>query len=533
MRKLSEIVNLEKAYRQVLNDEQHSQDLIPDIIYFIDSKNIKARMLDELRKKMDSNQFKVGDLFRMDVPKGNYFIRPAARPHLVDWIVYQALANYVGAKADKKTSSNVYSSRFNRRTSELLHWREQWLKFERAFWANFDGGYRHVFKTDITAYFCNISLEKLRSAIIGMLDTSDESDKVLELLFNGVLRPWTEKQRNAGFGLPQGIITSSILANLFLARVDARLSRNRRIRYLRYADDMRVLAKDLTEAKIALKELSGELRSIGLDLNERKTQILSGSEVERELRDPQQLTIAGVQTILGSGDDRLIREIAIPMLGDLFERSFDSTNPFGGRHLKFSVNCLVRLREIYKDLPDQVEVIGVKLLDQLEYMPSFADVFSRFFGAFPRTSFKKKLLRFLKKPSNIYEWQEMHILDSLLRFDSFNSNDLRLFRDIAFSGDKHVLCRAKAVLLLGKFGDENERYELMARFHDESDYCIRRAIVIGTWELSIAERNSFYTTVKRTDQDQAALIDYVKSTQEPVYFDPFIPSPVSIIEEPY
>jgi len=49
----------------------------------------------------------------------------------------------------------------------------------------------------------------------------------------------------------------------------------------------------------------------------------------------------------------------------------------------------------------------------------------------------------------------------------------------------------------------------------------------------IAERNDFYAMVKRTDTEQAELVDYVKSLKELAYFDDYVPSPVLPIEERY
>ncbi len=324
-----------------------------------------------------------------------------------------------------------------------------------------------------------------------------------------------------------------MLANLFLHNVDALLSRNKKIQYLRYADDIRILARTKPEAKIALKTLIGQLWGIGLDLNEKKTQILNPSQVEQQLRDPRRQDIDTIGNILNWGSEDLIKKVAMPLLNDLFERSFDSSNTFGDRHLRFSINCFVRLREIYKGRSKDIEAIGLKFIDKLESMPGSANTFSRFFSVFPQETFKKQLLQFLKSKDNIYEWQEMWILDSLLRFQPFSQGELQVFRDIAFDKSKYSPTRSKAILLVGKFGNEPDRYELMTKFDEETDYLIKRAIIVATQELSIAERNDFYSVVKRTDQEQAELVDYIKSLRERIYFDDYIPPPVSPIEEEY
>ena len=240
-----------------------------------------------------------------------------------------------------------------------------------------------------------------------------------------------------------------------------------------------------------------------------------------------------LRTILNLGDERLIKKLGMPLLDDLFQRSFDSNNAFADKHLRFAVNCFVRLREIYIGKDKEIEAVGMKLIDKLESMPGSADTFSPFFSVFSQDSFKKKLVKFLKGQANIYEWQAMCILDCLLRFQFFSQAQLQVFRDIAFARDKHPLTRSKALLLLGKFGNEHDRQDIMNKFNEEADYLVKRAIIVATQQLSIAERNDFYSTAKQSDQEQAQLIDYIKPLEEPIYFDDYAPSPVSPIEEQY
>lgn len=533
VKKISEIIDLEKAYKEVLYDERHGQDFLPDILHFLDSKKFKNQLLQQLKQELDNDTFQVRDLVTMDVPKDNFFIRSGARSYLKDLVLYRALANYIGLKTDKKLETSVFSSRFNHKKREVIHWSEQWLKFERAFWANYEKGFKYVLKTDTTAYFANIDINRLRKSIIAIIGNSEEQQIAVKFLFDKMLRTWALKQRNKGYGLPQGGNASSILANLFFSHVDALFSRNRSIRYLRYSDDMRILAKNEIDARIALRTLIGELRRIGLDLNEKKTQILTPFEVEQQLRDPKRQDMEKLRTIINSGNVVLIKQLAVPMLNDLFQGSFDAHNAFADRHLRFAINCFIRLREIYRGNSREIEAVGMKLIDKLKSLPGSAYTFAGFFGMFPYDSFKKELLRFLKSRANIYEWQEMYIMDSLLRFQSFSQAQLQMFRDIAFDKDKHALTRSKALLLLGKFGNEHERQDLMNKFNEEADYLVKRAIILATQQLSIAQRNDFYSTVKQSDQEQGQLIDYIKSLREPIYFDDYVPSPVSPIEEQY
>jgi hypothetical protein len=155
----------------------------------------------------------------------------------------------------------------------------------------------------------------------------------------------------------------------------------------------------------------------------------------------------------------------------------------------------------------------------LEQLPGRTVDFSRFFKNFPSSTYNKKhLVMFLQSKDNIYEWQEMLILDSLLRFQRMTPDDLRLFEEIARDKRKHVLCRAKAILLLGKFGDHHVRHELTIMYKDESDQVIRRAIVFACQELAQAERNTFYEMVK-TDEKMKHTVGYIKKLPKAKYYE--------------
>lgn len=352
-------------------------------------------------------------------------------------------------------------------------------------------------------------------------------------LFNSLLRPWSEREVNKHYGLPQGVEASRILANLFLAHIDALFVRDRRYKYFRYMDDIRILAKTEADAKLGLKNLIRGLRDIGLDLNEKKTEILEPPRVVQELRNPRAQDQTIIQNAINKGNETIIRTIVLPLLEDLFDQSFNPDNKFSGRHLRFCVNCFIRLREIYSGHDQAIKKIGLTLVERLESTPGSAYTFTRFFSVFPINGLKKPLFKFLKSDNNIYDWQEMWILDSLLRFQSFINSELEIFRTIAFDRDKHLLVRSKAVLLLGKFGNSHERWELRRVYNEETETLVKRAIIIATQQLSIAERKDFYASVKRSEKEHARLIEYLNNIPSPVYFDEYIPSSITIVEEQY
>ena len=155
-------------------------------------------------------------------------------------------------------------------------WYENWPEFDSESRKGFPSGkYRYLATSDIAAYFENIQLPILRDQLLGRLS---EDPKIVNLLFE-FLDFWaerTEAGRPHLRGIPQGNIVSSFLGNVFLIPLDEsfrHFSRNGRIRYLRYMDDVRVFTKTMTDARFAIFQMDRVLRSLHLNVQSAKTKI--------------------------------------------------------------------------------------------------------------------------------------------------------------------------------------------------------------------------------------------------------------------
>jgi len=82
--------------------------------------------------------------------------------------------------------------------------------------------------------------------------------------------------------------------------------------YFRYMDDIRIFCKREIEAKIALKDLIIALKNVKLNINAKKTSILKGGEIEEKLFDPHKSLLDIIDTLMKSGNKKLIKEKVIP-----------------------------------------------------------------------------------------------------------------------------------------------------------------------------------------------------------------------------
>lgn len=516
-KKLSNVLNLADSLKRVLREERRGRKLIPDVLRFCDCETLLNDSLSGIEKSLDAGSYTHHPLLTMDVPKDNFCIRPAAVPSLENWIIYDAFTNYIGRNADSKLDATVFSYRFSK-SGELLPGVKQWTTFENSFRKAFESSNAsaYILVTDIASYFANINLDVLRNNLLTILNGSSKTnERVVNSLFNILLTPWAQGPIQSNLGIPQGVDASSIVGNLLLHHVDAEISKIPGIKYFRYVDDIKIVAPDKVTAKKTLRRLIKALGEIGLDVNPMKTRILD-KESAKALRDPRADDMNLVDKLIRS-KKRITVSLAVPILMRMFDGAFNPTNNLYQRHLSFAINRFVLLRNQLKKNKGFVKRVSKVLISNFEKLPGCTQDFNRFFRNFPSAIYKTDLVAFLHSKDNIYEWQEMWILDSLLRFQrGMAPDDVRFFDEIARDRRKHKLCRAKAILLVGKFGNQHDRHELTTMYKDESDPVIKRAIMFACQELAQAERNTFYEMMK-TDEKMKYSVAYIKKLKKPKY----------------
>jgi RNA-directed DNA polymerase len=110
-------------------------------------------------------------------------------------------------------------------------------------------------------------------------------DKTLVQLVRLYLGSWPTGYRpeQAGIGLPRGLLLSPFLCELYLQRFEAFLH-NKRIPFVRFFDDLIVLAQHEAGAHQALKSADKQLKKMGLGLNPDQSRVIfSSSDAEQAL----------------------------------------------------------------------------------------------------------------------------------------------------------------------------------------------------------------------------------------------------------
>ncbi len=139
----------------------------------------------------------------------------------------------------------------------------------------------YLYKADITKFYDSINhgilLMRLRKRI--------KSKRVLMLIdrsMKNLTVPLNYKRENYRLminekGVPQGLSISNILANIYMAGLDKRFNAKKRVKYLRYVDDILLLGKKPNVDK-AIQELKLRLKALDLEVNKTKEDYKSGVE---------------------------------------------------------------------------------------------------------------------------------------------------------------------------------------------------------------------------------------------------------------
>ena len=512
-------MKFERGLRRIVSEELTGNNPVPDILGFLYLKQLRAPdlglKLDRLLRRYKTGDCKPSPLLRMDVPKANFTIRPMARPATEDWLIYEAITDSLSRKV-------LRNARICRRSFSISHWRGPTVRRTHP-WLEFDDNCREVYKkghkfavvTDITGYYENISLDELRSRIVDYIGASSTLKKLTDVTV-GMLRQWSS-ERISGYGLPQGPPASSFLADIFLDYVDRKMEKYKG--YFRYMDDIRIFCKRKIEAKIALKELTIALRGLKLNINAKKTDILRGKRIEERLFDPKKRILNSVEKAMRSGGREFIEDFVIPALMDLIEDAF-LDDAFETRHLNFALYRLSILQNSGFDF-DKRKVIE-NIQNSLVSKPHHTSLFCDFLSMFPKDrSIAEFLISFLKSEDNIYEWQELKVCQCLLRF-SFRATqrEINFFLKRALNPNRNYAARAFYFLLAGKHGRNRDRHLIVDSYDSLSQVYTKLAVILSVQQLGLPSRNSFYTRVKASEQNEeiGQFIDYVKSLSNPIYF---------------
>jgi hypothetical protein len=288
LKKAYSVANLRKAWQRLLtNTELEYKN------YFRDLYKAYALSLDEniadLHKRLVDELYTVEHSIKVYTPKKTGLLRTFTLLGLEDQIVYQAYANvvadYLHPKAFKNYNKINFGNYYAGQSSIFFY--KKWQLGYQAFSASvrkvYTSGLAYSASFDYTAFYDTIDHSVL-SRLMEDLGLSKE----FVLALTGYLRIWTctdLSRKYHGHGIPQGPISSAMLAEVLMTYVDDCFGKESLpVKYLRYADDIRLMSVDELGVRKGVLSLDLISKRLGLFPQAGKVGIHHISDISNEIK---------------------------------------------------------------------------------------------------------------------------------------------------------------------------------------------------------------------------------------------------------
>ena len=429
------------------------------------------------------------------VPKPNGLMRPGHVLALDSRLYYQALVDSFMYDLDKRLvgKNHVFGYRplaprstnapFGFGLRQWRRYREQ-LRREVA-----SGKYGAFVRTDLTAFFERIphgSLEERLTSLGVRPDVAHE------------LRTFLKATMGRGHGLPQGPDPSGVLASAYLHSLDQAII-GAGYGYVRYVDDIVILARSQTDAKKSLRLLERECRHLDLIVQSAKTEIVVGQEA--------------MMAAVGDDDeiaavDYVIKRRRRPEQVSVIRRTWRRAGRQAGASRRLVKYLLGRLT----DNRDPIAIPWcLARLGELDYLaPTVARYLSLFAS---RPKLQEKVGRHLESEENLSEWEEMSLLRAMLSARRVERSILARARHVAADRNLGIEVRQYALLVLGRHGDGSDHHIIGRECLD--DRHLAEAAVLALHGSAPLIRGRVYADVGARYPELRPLITKLKGQRAP------------------
>lgn len=245
--------------------------------------------IDKLHRDLKYHRYKPELSTKLYIPKKSGILRPYTLLNINDQIVYLALVSIIAERLSKRASKNynisVFGHLYAGKTSSYFYkkWSDGYVKFNYAINDAFTNGYKWTASFDLTAFYDSID-HKVLTHFLTEIGITKEFSKYL----TDCLEIWTASSPTRiyhGHGIPQGPLPSGLLSEVILQHFDEHKSFKRTtVKYFRYVDDIRLLAKTEENVRKALLGLDYTSKEVGLFPQSGKINIHKIENIDDEIK---------------------------------------------------------------------------------------------------------------------------------------------------------------------------------------------------------------------------------------------------------
>jgi RNA-directed DNA polymerase len=217
-----------------------------------------------LHEKLKTETYEPSPVRRVEIQKPDGGVRLLGVPTVKDRVVQQAIVNIIEPIFDETFHPSSYGYRPGRSQHQAVAKAERFMN---------QYGLTDVVDMDLSKCFDTLDHEIIMDTVAERISDGKVLKLIRKFLKSGVMNHGAFTATE--IGSCQGGVISPLLSNIYLNKFDQKM-KSKRIRIVRYADDILIFAKDKRQAgnykSIATKILEEELK---LTVNQKKTKLAS------------------------------------------------------------------------------------------------------------------------------------------------------------------------------------------------------------------------------------------------------------------
>lgn len=435
-----------------------------------------------------------------NIPKKGYGERYGLETDFFDRFVYQAICSFLIPFYDPLLGHRVLSYRYDPAPLNAKYLFknkiDRWFTFEGVT-LTFRKSERFLLVTDLSNFFENVSrsqiIKALEQAVPDLTATGPEKLQIRNAIatLDRLLAQWTFSRDH---GLPQNRDASAFLSNILLSFVDKEMTK-KGYDYYRYVDDIRIIADSEQHARRALQDLIRLLRTVGLNINASKTEILApdvSNEKVAEYFPSQDSSTIAINQMWQSRSRRIVTR-SVTYIFEILSRCI-ADGDSQTRTFRFAVNRVAKI--VDSGLFDVGDALSINLLDALsrslyEHAVS-TDQYCRLIATLDRDGRCLPALEafLLAEDGAIHDWQNYNIW-MLLAMRQHRSDDLVALADRKLKEDMKT-GEAAAILIWLRCVDEKAIIEKCVQEFTTLPYQNARYLLIAASVLDESALRPLY-----------------------------------------